>query len=64
MAYNLIGKNFTPADVVDSVPMIRYFMARDLTAKDKADYQKFIDFSTQAGTLPEKVDVTKYVQVF
>jgi hypothetical protein len=44
--------------------MIRYFMAKDLTAKDKADYQKFIDFSVQAGTLSEKVDVSKYLQAF
>ena len=36
----------------------------DLTAKDKADFQKFIDFSVQTGTLPEKVDVTKYMQTF
>ena len=42
---------FTPDDVVDTVPMIRYFMAKDLTAKDKADYQKFIDFSVKNGTL-------------
>jgi hypothetical protein len=39
-------------------------MAGELTAKDKADFQKFIDFSVQTGTLPEKVDVTKYLQVF
>ena len=39
-------------------------MAKNLTAKDKADYQKFIDFSVTTGTLPEKVDVTKYLQAF
>ena len=61
---HLVKNTFTPDDVVDTVPMIRYFMAGDLTAKDKADYQKFIDFSTQSGTLPEKVDVSKFLQVF
>jgi NitT/TauT family transport system substrate-binding protein len=61
---HLVKNTFTPEDVVETVPMIRYFMARDLTAKDKADYQKFIDFSTKTGTLPEKVDVTKYLEVF
>ena len=55
---------FTPEDVVDTVPMIRYYMVGDLTEKDKADFQKFIDFSVQTGTLPEKVDVTKYMQTF
>ena len=48
--------------MVDTVPMIRYFMAKDLTAKDKADYQKFIDFSVKTGTLEKPIDVTKYLQ--
>jgi NitT/TauT family transport system substrate-binding protein len=61
---HLLKNTFTPEDVVDTVPMIRYYMAGDLTAKDKADFQKFIDFSTQTGTLPEKVDVAKYLQAF
>jgi NitT/TauT family transport system substrate-binding protein len=61
---HLVKNTFTPADVVDTVPMIRYFMAKDLTDKDKADYQKFIDFSVQTGTLEQRIDVTKYLQVF
>ncbi len=61
---HLLKNTFTPDDVVDTVPMIRYFMARDLTAKDKADFQRFIDFSVETGTLSEKVDVTKYLQTF
>jgi NitT/TauT family transport system substrate-binding protein len=61
---HLVKNTFTPEDVADTVPMIRYFMARDLTPKDRADYQKFIDFSVTTGTLPEKVDVDKFIQVF
>jgi NitT/TauT family transport system substrate-binding protein len=61
---HLLKNTFTPDDVVDTVPMIRYFMAGDLTEKDKAAYQKFIDFSVQTGTLTEKVDVAKYLQAF
>ncbi len=61
---HLVKNTFTPEDVVDTVPMVRYFMAKDLTAKDKAEYQKFIDFSVKTGTLTEKVDVTKYLQAF
>jgi NitT/TauT family transport system substrate-binding protein len=61
---HLAKNTFTPDDVVDTVPMIRYFMAKDLTAKDKEDFQKFIDFSVKTGTLTEKVDVTKYLQAF
>jgi NitT/TauT family transport system substrate-binding protein len=61
---HLVKNTFTPEDVADTVPMIRYFMARDLTPKDRAEYQKFIDFSVTTGTLPEKVDVNKFIQVF
>ena len=60
----LVKNTFTPEDVVDTVPMVRYFMAKDLTAKEKAEFQKFIDFSVQTGTLEQKIDVTKYLQVF
>jgi NitT/TauT family transport system substrate-binding protein len=61
---HLVKNTFTPEDVAETVPMIRYFMAKDLTAKDRADYQKFIDFSVTTGTLPEKVEVGKFLQVF
>jgi NitT/TauT family transport system substrate-binding protein len=61
---HLVKNTFTPEDVAETVPMIRYFMARDLTPKDRADYQKFIDFSVTTGTLPAKVDVNKFIQVF
>jgi NitT/TauT family transport system substrate-binding protein len=60
----LLKNTFTPEDVVDSVPMIRYVMAKNLTDKEKAEYQKFIDFSVASGTLTEKIDVTKYLQVY
>jgi hypothetical protein len=46
------------------VPMVRYFTAGQLTGKHKAEFQKFIDFSTEVGTLPEKVDITKYLQAY
>lgn len=61
---HLVKNTFTPDDVVDTVPMIRYFAPKDLTQKDLADFQKFIDFSVQTGTLSEKVDVKKYLQTF
>jgi NitT/TauT family transport system substrate-binding protein len=64
-ARQYLAKNtFTPEDVVDTVPMLKYVMAKDLTPKQKEQFQKFIDFSASVGTLPEKVDITKYLQVF
>ncbi len=50
-ARKYLAKNtLTPEDVVDTVPMVRYFMAGELTDKHKAEFQKFIDFSTAVGT--------------
>ncbi len=64
-ARQYLAKNtFTPEDVVDTVPMLKYVMTKDLTPKQKEQFQKFIDFSASVGTLPEKVDITKYLQVF
>jgi NitT/TauT family transport system substrate-binding protein len=60
-----LAKNtFTPEDVVDTVPMLKYVMTKDLNLKQKEQFQKFIDFAASVGTLPEKVDITKYLQVF
>lgn len=61
---HLLKNTFTPPDVVNTVPMILYVMAKDLTAQDKASYQKFIDFSVKAGTLEKPIDVTKYLTSF
>jgi NitT/TauT family transport system substrate-binding protein len=61
---HLIKNTFTPPEVVDTVPMIKYVMADKLTAADKKAYQTFIDFSVKTGTLPQKVDVTKYLKSF
>ena len=61
---HLVKNTFTPPDVVDTVPMVRYFMASDLTAKNKAEFQKFIDFAHESGTLPSKVDITKFLKTF
>lgn len=64
-ARKFLAKNtLTPDDVVDTVPLVKFVMTKDLTAKDKADFQRFIDFSVSTGTLSEKVDVTKFLQSF
>ena len=60
----LVKNTLTPPDVAETVPMIRYYMVKDLTEKDNADFQKFIDFSVKTGTLPEKVEVSKYLKAF
>jgi NitT/TauT family transport system substrate-binding protein len=61
---HLVKNTFTPDDVVDTVPMVKFTMVRDLTPKDRADFQKFIDFSVQTGTISEKVDVARFLHQF
>jgi NitT/TauT family transport system substrate-binding protein len=61
---HLAKNTFTPEDIVTTVPLVKFTMIEDLTKEDIAEFQKFIDFSVQTGTLPEKVDVTKYLQKF
>jgi NitT/TauT family transport system substrate-binding protein len=64
-ARKYLAKNtLTPEDVVDTVPMVHYFMAGELTDRHKAEFQKFIDFATAAGTLPQKVDIAKYLHAY
>jgi NitT/TauT family transport system substrate-binding protein len=64
-ARKYLAKNtLTPEDVVDTVPMVHYFMAGELTDQHKAEFQKFIDFAAAAGTLPQKVDIAKYLQAY
>lgn len=61
---HLLKNTFTPDDVVDTVPLVKFTMVRDLSAKDRADFQKFIDFSVKTGTISEKVDVKRFLHQF
>jgi NitT/TauT family transport system substrate-binding protein len=64
-ARKYLAKNtFTPDNVVDMVSMLGYVMAGDMSAKQLADFQAFADFGTSIGVVPEKVDVTKFLQKF
>jgi NitT/TauT family transport system substrate-binding protein len=60
----LAHNTLTPDDVVDLVPMLGYTMTKDMTPKQMSDFQKFVDFGTEIGVVPEKVDVTKFVKAF
>ena len=60
----LIKNTFTPDDVAATVPLVRFEMVSDLKPSDIADFQRFIDFSTKTGILPEKVDVSRFLAKF
>lgn len=60
-ARKYLAKNtFTPDEVVDEVPMLGYVMVKDMTPKQWGEWQKLVDFGTEIGVVPEKVDVKKF----
>ncbi len=61
---SLLKNTFTPETLVDTVPLVGFKNSRNLSAKDIADFQVFMDFATKMGTLSEKVDVTKSITKF
>lgn len=60
----LAHNTLTPEDLVDLVPMLGYTMTKDMTAKQIGELQNFVDFGTEIGVVPEKVDVTKCIKAF
>ena len=60
----LIKNTFTPDDIAATVPLVKFEMVSDLKPSDIADFQRFMDFSVKTGTLPEKVDVSKFLVKF
>ena len=50
--------------MVDMVSMLGYIMVGNMTPKQIGDFQKFSDFGTSIGVVPEKIDVTKVLQKF
>jgi NitT/TauT family transport system substrate-binding protein len=61
---SLLKNTFTPDALVDTVPLVGFRNTRNLTAKDVADFQVFMDFAKTTGTLSEKVDVAKSIAKF
>lgn len=60
----LAHNTLTPEDLVDVVPMLGYTMTKDMTPKQIGELQRFVDFGTEIGVVPEKVDVTKFIKAF
>jgi NitT/TauT family transport system substrate-binding protein len=64
-ARKYLAKNtMTPDDLVDSVPMLGYIMTKDMSPAQLGYLQKFADFGTEIGVVPEKIDVKKFIKSF
>ena len=54
----------TAAEIAQTVPLSRYFMVRDLSAAQIADFQKLVDQATEAGLVKSKIDVKSFLKTF
>jgi NitT/TauT family transport system substrate-binding protein len=61
---HLAKNTLTPDDLVDTIPMLGYTMTKDMSPKQREYLQKFADFGTEIGVVPEKIDVSKFVKSF
>ncbi|MDP2034135.1 MAG: ABC transporter substrate-binding protein [Polaromonas sp.] len=53
-----------PPELAATVPLPRIVMAKDMTAADVADFQKFLDIGTELGVVKEKIDGKAMVKAF
>ena len=62
---HLARNTFTPDNVVDMVSMLGYVDGRRHDrGSSSRDLQTFADFGNAIGVVPEKIDVTKFLQKF
>lgn len=54
----------TAADIAATVPLANFVMARNLTAQDLGDFQKFIDIGVDQGVVKGAVDARSMVKAF
>lgn len=61
---SLAKNTFTPDDLVDTIPLVKFTMVSDLTPENIDEFQRFIDFATEQNILDQRVDVTKHLKSF
>ncbi len=61
---HLAKNTMTPDNVVDTVPMLGYIMTKDMSPVQLGYLQKFADFGTEIGVVPEKIDVKTVLKAF
>jgi NitT/TauT family transport system substrate-binding protein len=61
---HLLKNTFTPEDVVDTIPMIRFVMVNDLTDAEKKEFQTFIDWTVKNKILEKPIDTSKFLKGF
>jgi len=60
----LIAGMKVPPELAAIVPLPRIVMAKDLSAADTADFQKFLDLGVELGVIKEKLDSKALLKAF
>jgi len=64
-ARELLAKHMqTAPEIAETVPLSRYFMVRDFSPAQVADFQKLVDFAVQGGIVKGKIDVKTFLKQF
>jgi len=64
-ARDLLSKHMNTAAVIaQTVPLSRYFMVRDLSAQQIADFQRLVDLAVAGGLVKSKIDVKTFLKTF
>lgn len=64
-ARDLLNKHMNvAAEIAQTVPLSRYFMVRDLTPQQIADFQKLTDLAVEGGVVKSKIDVKTFLKRF
>ncbi len=61
---SLLSKMNTAPEIAATVPLSYYYMVRDLSPAQIADFQKLVDMATQAGLVKSKIDVKTFLKRF
>ena len=62
---DLLAKHMNTApEIAATVPLSYYYMVRDLSPAQVADFQKLVDMATQAGLVKSKIDVKTFLKSF
>lgn len=63
-AREYLTKFNVPADLVQSVPLAKFTMVKDMPARDLADFQKFVDLGVEFGVVKDKIDVKSMIKAY
>jgi NitT/TauT family transport system substrate-binding protein len=64
-ARDLLAKHMNTApEIAQTVPLSRYYMIRDFSPAQLADFQKLVDFAVEGGIVKSKIDVKSFVKQY